>query len=49
MTTQGPRSDSAAADLDTPPGDYPFAFFAASNQCYDPETFPRRVLRVVAP
>lgn len=33
----------------TPPGDYPFAFFAASNECYDPETFPRRVLRVVAP
>lgn len=34
---------------DTPPGDYQFAFFAASKKCYDPETFPRRVLRVVAP
>lgn len=32
---------------DTPPGEYPFAFFAASNECYDPETFPRRTLRVL--
>ncbi len=32
---------------DTPPGEYPFAFFAASNQCYDPEQFPRRTLRVL--
>lgn len=32
---------------DTPPGMYPFAFFAASNQCYDPEKFPRRMLRVL--
>jgi len=34
---------------DTPPGDYPFAFFAASNKCYDPVAFPKRVLRVRAP
>ena len=32
---------------DTPPGEYPFAFFVASNECYDPEQFPRRTLRVV--
>lgn len=31
---------------DTVPGDYPFAFFAASNKCYDPERFPTRVLHV---
>lgn len=31
---------------DTAPGDYPFAFFAASNKCYDPERFPTRVLHV---
>jgi len=31
---------------DTPPGDYPFAFFAASKKCYDPEVFPRLTLRV---
>ncbi len=31
---------------DTPRGDYPFAFFAASNACYDPEVFPRLTLRV---
>ena len=33
---------------DTPPGEYPFAFFAASNECYDPALFPTRVLRVMA-
>ncbi len=31
---------------DTPRGDYPFAFFAASKKCYDPEVFPRLALRV---
>ena len=31
---------------DTPPGEYPFAFFAASKKCYDPEAFPRLTLRV---
>ncbi len=31
---------------DTPRGDYPFAFFAASRECYDPEVFPRLTLRV---
>lgn len=30
----------------TPPGEYPFAFFAASKKCYDPEVFPRLTLRV---
>jgi len=33
---------------DTPPGEYPFAYFAASDQCYDPAAFPTRVLRVMA-
>jgi len=33
---------------DTQPGEYPFAYFAASNECYDPPRFPIRVLRVVA-
>jgi len=32
---------------DTPPGEYSFAYFAASNECYDPEKFPRRTLRVL--
>jgi hypothetical protein len=31
---------------DTPPGDYPFAFFAASNDCYDNHTFPVLTLHV---
>jgi hypothetical protein len=30
----------------TPPGEYPFAFFAASKKCYDPEVFPELTLRV---
>lgn len=39
------RAEFAIPD-DTPPGKYPFAFFAASNKCYDPEVFPRLTLRV---
>ncbi len=35
-----------AIPADTPPGDYPFAFFAASKKCYDPEVFPKLTLRV---
>ncbi len=31
---------------DTPPGEYPFAFFTASNECYVNGTFPMRTLRV---
>ena len=31
---------------DTPPGEYTFAFFAASKKCYDPKTFPELTLRV---
>ncbi len=31
---------------DTPPGDYPFAFFAASNGCYVNSVFPGRTLSV---
>lgn len=31
---------------DTPPGDYPFAFFAASNGCYVNSAFPGRTLSV---
>jgi hypothetical protein len=30
----------------TPRGEYPFAFFAASNKCYDPKVFPRLTLTV---
>ncbi len=30
----------------TPPGDYEFAFFAASNECYDNALFPKLTLRV---
>lgn len=30
----------------TKPGDYPFAFFAASNDCYDNHVFPMLVLHV---
>lgn len=33
---------------DIQPGEYPFAYFAASNQCYDPPVFPTLVLRVMA-
>lgn len=32
----------------TKPGDYPFAFFAASNECYDNHVFPSLVLHVTA-
>ena len=32
----------------TPPGDYPFAFFAASNDCYDNHVFPQLTLHVAA-
>ena len=32
--------------VDTPPSDYPFAFFVASNACYDPEIFPMLTLHV---
>ncbi len=32
----------------TPPGDYPFAFFAASNDCYDNDVFPTVALHVTA-
>ena len=32
--------------LDTAPGDYPFAFFAASNDCYDNDAFPMLILHV---
>ncbi len=31
---------------DTPPGDYPFEFFAASNECYVNGEFPRLTLTV---
>ncbi len=34
---------------DTAPGDYPFAFFAASNDCYDNHTFPQLTLHVEQP
>ncbi len=34
---------------DTAPGDYPFAFFAASNDCYDNHTFPQVTLHVEQP
>jgi len=30
----------------TPPGDYAFAFFAASNECYDNNVFPTLILHV---
>ena len=33
---------------DTAPGDYPFAFFAASNECYDNNVFPELTLHVEA-
>lgn len=33
---------------DTPPGEYPFAYFTASNDCYVPAVFPSQVLRVTA-
>lgn len=32
----------------TKPGDYPFAFFAASNDCYDNPAFPLLTLHVAA-
>ncbi len=37
---------SLTIPADTPPGDYPFAFFAASNECYDNRVFPELTLRV---
>jgi len=37
-----------AIPRDILPGEYPFAYFAASNECYDPALFPTRVLRVMA-
>lgn len=30
----------------TPPGEYPFAYFAASKKCYDPEVFPELTLQI---
>ncbi len=33
----------------TKPGDYPFAFFAASNACYDNHVFPTLVLHIDGP
>ena len=33
----------------TAPGDYPFAFFAASNECYDNHVFSMLTLHVTAP
>jgi len=32
--------------LDTAPGDYPVAFFAASNDCYDNRVFPMLTLHI---
>ena len=34
---------------DTAPGDYPVAFFTASNDCYDNHTFPLLTLHVAQP
>src|SRR5262245_44085921 len=39
-------SSSFAIPAGTPPGDYEFAFFAASNECYDNADFPKLTLHV---
>ena len=39
-------SSSFTVPADTPPGDYEFAFFAASNECYDNAVFPKLILHV---
>lgn len=39
-------SSSFTVPAGTPPGDYEFAFFAASNECYDNAVFPKLILHV---
>ena len=39
-------SSSFTIPAGTPPGDYKFAFFAASNECYDNADFPKLTLHV---
>ncbi len=48
LESEGGDRFSAEFDIpaDTPPGEYPFAFFAASKKCYDPEVFPELTLSV---
>jgi hypothetical protein len=41
-------SSSFAIPAGTPPGDYAFAFFAASNECYDNADFPKLTLHVTS-
>ncbi len=42
----GTFTASLTVPPDTPPGDYPVAFFAASNEGLNPRRFPTRTLRV---
>ena len=41
-------SGTLTVPVGTAPGDYPFAFFAASNDCYDNHDFPILTLHVSA-
>ncbi len=43
----GVFSSSFTVPAGTPPGDYEFAFFAASNECYDNAQFPKLTLHVI--
>ncbi len=38
---------AATISPETPPGDYPFGFFAASNECFVNSEFPEVILHVV--
>ncbi|MEP7188065.1 MAG: hypothetical protein ABI901_02600, partial [Roseiflexaceae bacterium] len=42
----GTFSSSFTVPAGTPPGDYEFAFFAASNECYDNADFLKLTLHV---
>jgi hypothetical protein len=47
MPAEGDRfSSSFTVPMGTAPGDYAFAFFAASNECYDNADFPKLTLHV---
>jgi len=41
-------SSSFTVPIGTAPGDYAFAFFAASNECYDNADFPKLTLHVTS-
>jgi hypothetical protein len=45
---RSPFSSAFTIPPGTPPGDYAFAFFAASNECYDNADFPKLTLHITS-